>query len=62
MTAEHLTDGREPDLPVSDSLLRRLLFNLAAFREVPARRAGVGVTLPEARRRAATGRPWPRSA
>jgi hypothetical protein len=30
VTGEHLTDGWEPDLPVSDTLLRRLLFNLAA--------------------------------
>ncbi|HEV2920979.1 MAG TPA: N-acetyltransferase, partial [Actinomycetota bacterium] len=40
MTAEHLTDGWEPDLPVSDTLLRRFLFNLAAFPEVPATAAG----------------------
>ena len=31
MSAEHLTDGWEPDLPVGDTLLRRFLFNLAAF-------------------------------
>jgi hypothetical protein len=37
---EHLTDGWEPDLPVGDTLLRRFLFNLAAFHEVPARAAG----------------------
>jgi hypothetical protein len=36
VTAEHLTDGWEPDLPVSDTLLRRFLFNLAAFNELPA--------------------------
>ena len=36
MSDEHLTDGWEPDLPVSDTLLRRFLFNLAAFHEVPA--------------------------
>jgi hypothetical protein len=36
MTAEHLTDGWEPELPISDTLLRRFLFNLAAFNELPA--------------------------
>ena len=36
MSAEHLTDGWEPDLPVGDTLLRRFLFNLVAFHEVPA--------------------------
>lgn len=36
MTAEHLTDGWEPDAPVSDTLLRRFVFNLAAFNELPA--------------------------
>jgi hypothetical protein len=40
MTDEHLTDGWEPDLPVSDTLLRRFLFNLAAFHEVPVLAAG----------------------
>jgi len=35
VTGEHLTDGWEPDLPVADTLLRRFLFNLAAFHEVP---------------------------
>jgi hypothetical protein len=40
MSAEHLTDGWEPDLPVGDTLLRRFLFNLAAFHEVPAAAAG----------------------
>jgi hypothetical protein len=40
MSDEHLTDGWEPDLPVSDTLLRRFLFNLAAFHEVPAAAAG----------------------
>jgi hypothetical protein len=35
MTEEHLTDGWEPDAPVSDTLLRRFVFNLAAFNEVP---------------------------
>jgi hypothetical protein len=40
MSAEHLTDGWEPDLPVSDTLLRRFLFNLAAFHEAPAVAAG----------------------
>ena len=40
MTGEHLTDGWEPDLPVSDTLLRRFLFNLAAFHEVPVVAAG----------------------
>jgi hypothetical protein len=40
VTAEHLTDGWEPDLPVSDTLLRRFLFNLAAFHEVPVVAAG----------------------
>jgi hypothetical protein len=40
VTAEHLTDGWEPDLPVSDTLLRRFLFNLAAFHEVPVAAAG----------------------
>ena len=35
MTEEHLTDGWEPDAPVGDTLLRRFLFNLAAFNEVP---------------------------
>jgi hypothetical protein len=39
VNAEHLTDGWEPDLPVGDTLLRRFLFNLAAFHEVPARAA-----------------------
>ena len=43
MTAEHLTDGWEPDLPVSDTLLRRFLFNLAAFNELPAVAAGARV-------------------
>jgi hypothetical protein len=38
--SEHLTDGWEPDLPVGDTLLRRFLFNLAAFHEVPATAAG----------------------
>jgi hypothetical protein len=38
--SEHLTDGWEPDLPVGDTLLRRFLFNLAAFHEVPANAAG----------------------
>jgi hypothetical protein len=38
--SEHLTDGWEPDLPVADTLLRRFLFNLAAFHEVPAAAAG----------------------
>ena len=37
---EHLTDGWEPDLPVGDTLLRRFLFNLAAFHEAPVRAAG----------------------
>ena len=40
MSGEHLTDGWEPDLPVGDTLLRRFLFNLAAFHEVPAVAAG----------------------
>jgi hypothetical protein len=40
MSDEHRTDGWEPDLPVSDTLLRRFLFNLAAFHEVPAAAAG----------------------
>jgi hypothetical protein len=40
MSEEHLTDGWEPDLPVSDTLLRRFLFNLAAFHKVPAAAAG----------------------
>jgi hypothetical protein len=40
MSDEHLIDGWEPDLPVSDTLLRRFLFNLAAFHEVPATAAG----------------------
>ena len=43
MTGEHLTDGWEPDLPVSDTLLRRFLFNLAAFNELPAVAAGARV-------------------
>jgi hypothetical protein len=43
MTTEHLTDGWEPDLPVSDTLLRRFLFNLAAFNELPAVAAGARV-------------------
>jgi hypothetical protein len=43
VTAEHLTDGWEPDLPVSDTLLRRFLFNLAAFNELPAVAAGARV-------------------
>jgi hypothetical protein len=43
MTAEHLTDGWEPELPVSDTLLRRFLFNLAAFNELPAVAAGARV-------------------
>jgi hypothetical protein len=41
--AEHLTDGWEPDLPVSDTLVRRFLFNLAAFNELPALAAGARV-------------------
>jgi hypothetical protein len=36
VSEEHLTDGWEPDLPVSDTLLRRFLFNLAALNELPA--------------------------
>jgi hypothetical protein len=40
MSGEHLTDGWEPDLPVGDTLLRRFLFNLAAFHELPAVAAG----------------------
>jgi hypothetical protein len=40
MTEGHLTDGWEPDLPVGDTLLRRFLFNLAAFHEVPVVAAG----------------------
>jgi hypothetical protein len=40
VTDEHLTDGWEPDLPVADTLLRRFLFNLAAFHEVPVAAAG----------------------
>ena len=40
MTDEHLTDGWEPDLPVADTLLRRFLFNLAAFHETPVAAAG----------------------
>jgi hypothetical protein len=43
VTQEHLTDGWEPDLPVSDTLLRRFLFNLAAFNELPAVAAGARV-------------------
>jgi hypothetical protein len=43
MTTEHLTDGWEPELPVSDTLLRRFLFNLAAFNELPAVAAGARV-------------------
>jgi hypothetical protein len=43
VTTEHLTDGWEPDLPVSDTLLRRFLFNLAAFNELPAVAAGARV-------------------
>jgi hypothetical protein len=43
VTTEHLTDGWEPDLPVSDTLLRRFLFNLAAFNELPAAAAGARV-------------------
>jgi len=43
VTGEHLTDGWEPDLPVSDTLLRRFLFNLAAFNELPAVAAGARV-------------------
>ena len=38
--SEHLTDGWEPGLPVGDTLLRRFVFNLAAFPEVPAVAAG----------------------
>ena len=38
--SEHLTDGWEPGLPVADTLLRRFLFNLAAFHEAPVRAAG----------------------
>jgi hypothetical protein len=38
--SEHLTDGWEPGLPVGDTLLRRFVFNLAAFHEVPAVAAG----------------------
>ena len=40
MSEEHFTDGWEPDLPVWDTLLRRFLFNLAAFNELPAAAAG----------------------
>jgi hypothetical protein len=40
MRDEHLTDGWEPEAPVSDTLLRRFVFNLAAFNEVPAEAAG----------------------
>jgi len=40
VTDEHLTDGWEPDLPVADTLLRRFLFNLAAFHETPVAAAG----------------------
>jgi hypothetical protein len=40
VTDGHLTDGWEPDLPVADTLLRRFLFNLAAFHEVPVAAAG----------------------
>jgi hypothetical protein len=43
VTTEHLTDGWEPDLPVSDTLLRRFLVNLAAFNELPAVAAGARV-------------------
>ena len=46
MSDEHLTDGWEPDLPVSDTLLRRFLFNLPAFHEVPATAAGARTLAP----------------
>ena len=40
MSDEHPTDGWEPEAPVSDTLLRRLLFNPVAFHELPAAAAG----------------------
>jgi hypothetical protein len=41
VSGEHLTDGWEPDLPVADTLLRRFVFNLAAYRELQPYRPGV---------------------
>jgi hypothetical protein len=57
MTAEHLTDGWEPELPVSDTLLRRFLFNLAAFNELPAVAAGARVLRRDDLAAADLGRP-----
>jgi hypothetical protein len=57
VTGEHLTDGWEPDLPVSDTLLRRFLFNLAAFNELPAVAAGARVVRGDEFAAADLGRP-----
>jgi hypothetical protein len=57
VTQEHLTDGWEPDLPVSDTLLRRFLFNLAAFNELPAVAAGARVLRRDDLAAADLGRP-----
>jgi hypothetical protein len=57
MTEEHLTDGWEPDLPVSDTLARRFLFNLAAFNELPAVAAGARVLRTDELAAADLGRP-----
>jgi len=55
--SEHLTDGWEPGLPVADTLLRRFLFNLAAFHEVPAKAAGGRVVRRDEFAAADLGRP-----
>jgi hypothetical protein len=57
VTGEHLTDGWEPDLPVADTLLRRFLFNLAAFNELPAVAAGARVLRTDELAAADLGRP-----
>ena len=55
--SEHLTDGWEPGLPVADTLLRRFVFNLAAFHEVPAQAAGGRVVRRDEFAAADLGRP-----
>jgi hypothetical protein len=55
--SEHLTDGWEPGLPVGDTLLRRFVFNLAAFHEVPAKAAGGRVVRRDEFAAADLGRP-----
>ena len=57
MSGEHLTDGWEPDLPVADTLLRRYVFNLAAFNELPAVAAGARVLRSDEFAAADLGRP-----